>query len=123
MDDDLRQPLKRRSFLSRLLAARPTALRAATVSCIAALAGIGVWAVATHEPYGGEPVVHMRIDTSDPIVTSSLNKPAPQQQPPSQNGNETDPDAAPDEELDVGANTEVIDLTHLASPEAKRNGE
>lgn len=123
MDDDLRQPLKRRSFLSRLLAARPTALRAATVSCIAALAGIGVWAVATHEPYGGEPVVHMRIDTSDPIVTSSLNKPSPQQQPPSQNGNETDPDAAPDEELDVGANTEVIDLTHLASPEAKRNGE
>jgi hypothetical protein len=78
MDDDLRQPLKRRSFLSRLLAARPTALRAATVSCIAALAGIGVWAVATHEPYGGEPVVHMRIDTSDPIVTSSLNKPEPQ---------------------------------------------
>ena len=86
MDDDLRQPLKRRSFLSRLLAARPTALRAATVSCIAALAGVGVWAVATHEPYGGQPVVHMQIDTSDPIVTSSLNKSEPQEQEPSQTG-------------------------------------
>jgi hypothetical protein len=119
MDDDLRQPLKRRSFLSRLLAARPTALRAATVSCIAALAGIGVWAVATHEPYGGEPVVHMRIDTSDPIVTSSLNKPEPQQPPTAPAGNEAGADTAPDEELDVGANTEVIDLTHLASPRSK----
>jgi hypothetical protein len=123
MDDDLRQPLKRRSFLSRLFAARPTALRAATVSCIAALAGVGVWAVATHEPYGGQPVVHMQIDTSDPIVTSSLNKPEPQEQDPSETGNQTGGDTAGNGQLDSDGGTEVIDLTHLASRQARRDGE
>jgi polysaccharide deacetylase 2 family uncharacterized protein YibQ len=123
MDDDLRQPLKRRSFLSRLFAARPTALRAATVSCIAALAGVGVWAVASHEPYGGQPVVHMQIDTSDPIVTSSLNKPEPQEQDPAETGNQTGGDTAGNGQLDSDGGTEVIDLTHLASRQARRDGE
>jgi len=102
MENDLRQPLKRRSFPARWLAARPSALRATSLACITALGGIAGWLVVSHEPYGGEPVVHMRIDTSDPIVTSSVKNPASRSQ------------ANSDDELqDTGADTPVIDLSDL----------
>ena len=124
MDDDLRQPLKRRSMLSRLFSARPSALRTATVSCIAALAALGTWAVVTHEPYGGEPVVHMQIDTSDPIVTSSLNKPAGNIEPGTGAAGASEETAeGGDEQIDVGANTEVIDLSNLGSRGEPVDGE
>jgi polysaccharide deacetylase 2 family uncharacterized protein YibQ len=109
MENDLRQPLKRRSLWQRLLSSRPSALRAVSLVSIAGLAGLGSWLVLTHEPHGGEPVVHMRIDISDPIVTSSLNKPA--ERKPNQQ-------SAPDEQADpaeTGSDTPVIDLSELGS--------
>ncbi len=122
MDDDLRQPLKRRSFLSRMVSARPSTLRATTVGCIVALAGVGVWAVATHEPYGGQPVVHMQIDTSDPIITSSLNK-SSQPDDPLLAEAEPSPAAEDDEApMDIGANTEVIDLSNLSVSKGNSTG-
>ncbi len=122
MEDDLRQPLKRRSWISRILSSRPSALRAATVTSIAALAAVGAWAVVTHEPYGGEPVVHMRIDTSDPVVTSSVSPPAAE----AAAGNGSDAgesgDPALDAPADLGANAEVIDLSGLG-PRGATDGE
>ncbi len=106
MENDLRQPLKRRSLLARWLSTRPSALRATSLACITLLGGIAGWLVVSHEPYGGEPVVHMRIDTSDPIVTSSVKQPADRSQ-------------ANNEEVlqDTGADTPVIDLSDLDSSE------
>ena len=115
MEDDLRQPLKRRSWIARLLSSRPSALRAATVSSIAALAALGTWAVFTHEPYGGQPVVHMQINTSDPIVTSSVNPPAGEPGAASQSGNGSGAEGEEAEAEDLGANAEVIDLSDLGT--------
>lgn len=108
MENDLRQPLKRRSLPARLLSARPSALRATSLACITVLGGMAGWLVVSHEPYGGEPVVHMRIDTSDPIITSSVKIPTVKSQMDAEAG---------DEEIsqDVGADTPVIDLSDLGS--------
>ena len=104
MENDLRQPLKRRSLPARWLSARPSALRATSLACITVLGGIAGWLVVNHEPYGGEPIVHMRIDTSDPIVTSSMKNPAAG----SQTTNE-------DNSQDTGADTPVIEMSDLDS--------
>jgi len=108
MENDLRQPLKRRSLPARLFSARPSALRATSLACITLLGGLAGWLVVSHEPHGGEPVVHMRIDTSDPIITSSVKKPAAKSQASAE---------ADSEELsqDTGADTPVIDLSELGS--------
>ena len=108
MENDLRQPLKRRSFPARLLSARPSALRATSLACITVLGGLAGWLVVSHEPYGGEPVVHMRIDTSDPIVTSSVKKPAATSQMDAEAGNQ-------EMTQDTGADTPVIDLSELGT--------
>ncbi len=108
MENDLRQPLKRRSLPARLLSTRPSALRATSLAFITVLGGLAGWLVVSHEPYGGEPVVHMRIDTSDPIVTSSVNKPANGTQQGAPAGDET-------MSQDTGADTPVIDLSELGS--------
>ncbi len=100
MENDLRQPLKRRSFPARWLAARPSALRATSLVCITVLGGIAGWLVVSQEPYGGEPVVHMRIDTSDPIVTSSVKN-------PDAGSHANNADSV----QDTGADTPVIDLS------------
>ena len=108
MENDLRQPLKRRSFPVRLLSARPSALRATSLACITVLGGLAGWLVVSHEPYGGEPVVHMRIDTSDPIITSSVKKPAATSQMDEEAGNQ-------EMTQDTGADTPVIDLSELGT--------
>jgi len=108
MENDLRQPLKRRSVWARLLSSRPSALRTASFASIAALCALGGWLVFTHEPYGGEPVVHMRIDTSDPIMTSSLSKPSGNQNTAAAEEEQSDP-------VETGADTPVIDLSELGS--------
>ena len=108
MENDLRQPLKRRSFPARLLSARPSALRATSLACITVLGGLAGWLVVSHEPYGGEPVVHMRIDTSDPIITSSVKKPAATSQIDAEAGNQ-------EMTQDTGADTPVIDLSELGT--------
>ncbi len=108
MENDLRQPLKRRSLPARLLSARPSALRATSLACITVLGGMAGWLVVSHEPHGGEPVVHMRIDTSDPIITSSVKKPGAKSLQDTDTG---------EEELsqDTGADTPVLDLSDLGS--------
>lgn len=108
MENDLRQPLKRRSFPASLLSARPSALRATSLACITVLGGLAGWLVVSHEPYGGEPVVHMRIDTSDPIITSSVKKPAATSQMDAEAGNQ-------EMTQDTGADTPVIDLSELGT--------
>ncbi|MGI9515363.1 MAG: divergent polysaccharide deacetylase family protein [Anderseniella sp.] len=108
MENDLRQPLKRRSLPARLLSTRPSALRATSLACIAVLGGLAGWLVINHEPHGGEPVVHMRIDTSDPIVTSSVKTPAAGRHEDAQAGDDTI-------SQDTGADTPIIDLSELGS--------
>jgi len=107
MENDLRHPLKRRSLPARWLSARPSALRATSLACIALLGGVAGWLVLSHEPYGGEPVVHMRLDMSDPVITSSVTPPA-RPQP------DADPDSA-EMSADNGADTPLIDLSELGS--------
>jgi len=110
MENDLRQPLKRRSLPARWLSGRPSALRATSLACITVLGGLAGWLVVSHEPYGGEPVVHMRIDTSDPIITSSVKNPAAGSQANLDANNE-------DTSQDTGADTPVIDLSDLGNRE------
>jgi polysaccharide deacetylase 2 family uncharacterized protein YibQ len=107
MENDLRHPLKRRSLPARWLSARPSALRATSLACIALLGGIAGWLVLSHEPYGGEPVVHMRLDMSDPVITSSVTQPARPQ-------TDADPDSA-EMSSENGADTPLIDLSELGS--------
>ncbi len=114
MEHDLRQPLRRRSLIARIASARPSALRSASFTCIAGLAGLATWLVISHEPYGGEPVVHMRIDTSDPIVTSSLSDQQQRDNQPASQENAATEDAA-DNAAETGSDTPVIDLSELGS--------
>ena len=82
--------MHRRSLRERLAALRPSGLMLATLFTIG-MFGAGItWAVKTDGGSSGEPVVVMKIDQSDPIVTSSVEKPQ-----------EEEPQAASEPEEDV----------------------
>ena len=64
----------------------------------------------------------MQIDTSDPIITSSLNK-SSQPDDPLLAEAEPSPAAEDDEApMDIGANTEVIDLSNLSVSRGNSTG-
>lgn len=70
--DELRQPLRRRSLKEKLRGLRPSALMTASVVVFGCFAAAGVWAVKTNPENAGEPVVTVKIERVDPIVTSSV---------------------------------------------------
>src|SRR5829696_2288353 len=72
--DELRQPLKRRSFRERLWAKRPSALAAASLVLALSFVGVGQWLIRTPYPFGGEPVLVLAIPPAQEIKTSSLDK-------------------------------------------------
>ena len=75
IDDDLRQPLRRKNWRDRLRDLQPTPLRAATFLVIAATFGVGTWLYANDDPHLGEPVVHLKIEPLNPLETASLPPP------------------------------------------------
>ena len=79
IDDDLRQPLKRRSLGDKLAWMRPSALRSISVLSVLAAAGFAAWAVNAGDPSAGEPMVTVAVERVDPTITSSLSKPKAQE--------------------------------------------
>ena len=81
LDDDLRQPLKRRRLSDKLSALKPSALQIATALTVVAGVGLAIWAVRYDDPLAGEPVVTVAVERSDPVITSSVKKPTEEAEP------------------------------------------
>jgi uncharacterized protein len=71
--DELRQPLKRRSLLTRLWAKRPSLIVLTYALTGAAIVAAGAWAVKTPNPLAGEPVVVVAIPPAAEITTGSTS--------------------------------------------------
>ena len=71
MDEDLRRPLRRKSWQDRLRAFWPSPLRAASCLLVISALALIVWLSQTHDPTLGEPVVHLRIEPLEPLATAS----------------------------------------------------
>jgi uncharacterized protein len=78
--DDLRQPLRRRSFGEKVWAKRPSLLALAYALATCGFASAGYWAVTTPNPFAGEPVVMAVVPPVEEIVTAST-APAPEAAP------------------------------------------
>ena len=77
MSDDLRQPLRRRSRLERVLARRPSLLK--TASAVAGVSGLvlAVWLVRLGPLPDSNLIARMKLQPVDPAITASVTKPAP----------------------------------------------
>ena len=64
----------------RLARLRPSLLKTATVLTIGCFATVAVWAVKTGDMRTGEPIVTVKVEHSDPVVTSSVT-PEPVEEP------------------------------------------
>lgn len=73
--DDLGAPLSRRGLIGRLKEIRISALRAAVIAIVCAVAGVLVWVGTNPDPHGGEPVVTLRIKEA-PAPTGAAAPPA-----------------------------------------------
>ena len=62
INEDLRQPLKKRRLRDRLAALKPSALQATAAACIFGFAGVAAWAVHNGDPMAGEPMVTVAIE-------------------------------------------------------------
>lgn len=104
--DELRQPLKRRGFLERFWAKRPSPLQSAFALAALGMAAGATALVRTPYPLGGEPVVVAAIPPAEELKTASIEA-APEMAEAEM------PDAAPpaDEEKieDFGAEPVIVD--------------
>jgi len=74
MADDLGAPLSRQGLIGRLRGMRVSALRAAVIVIMCALAGLFVWLGYNPDPLGGETVVVLRIKDA-PAATGDAVRP------------------------------------------------
>ncbi len=74
MQENLREPLKRRTLGDRLNRLKPTALQSASVVAGLAMLAGGVWLYFHDVPFAGEPVVAMKIRPLEKISTASTPK-------------------------------------------------
>ncbi len=81
MQDDLRQPLKRKTIGDRLRALTPSKLQTASALAIIAGASAIGWAYLQDAPNAGQPVVTMKIHPLEKIITATT----PPKQPATQN--------------------------------------
>jgi len=84
MQDNLREPLKRRTLSDRLSQLKPSGLQAVSGFVAIAMIIAGVWLYRHDVPFAGEPVVVMKIGPLEKISTAST---------PKQKGPEKSPDA------------------------------
>lgn len=71
--DELRQPLRKRSFKQRLWSRRPSLFAVSALSLAAAFFAGGVWLAMTPQPLAGEPVVVAAIPPAEEIITASTS--------------------------------------------------
>lgn len=72
LDEDLRQPLRRKTFRDRLKSLRPTPLRFATLAVLSGVAALAGWLAVLPDPPSAEPVVHLKIEPIEPVATASI---------------------------------------------------
>lgn len=108
--DELRQPLRKRSLGERLWARRPTALQLASVSFAVMLSGVAVWLIRTPQPFGGEPVVRLKIPPVSEVMTASVDKPEEAEAPAEKPAETTEPDIEilPDDRQAVQTDSAII---------------
>ena len=123
MQDDLRQPLKRKTITDRLRALTPSKLQSAsTFAIIAGASAIG-WIYLQDAPFAGEPVITMKIHPLEKIVTAST--PKKKQPEPTDNTNDIPPepdpaDVAADRALVSGQKVAIIERPGLKTARALR---
>lgn len=71
MDDNLRNPLKRRTLADRLSKLKPSALQSVSGLVVLAMLVGGVWLYRQDVPLAGQPVVAMKISPLEKIPTAS----------------------------------------------------
>jgi uncharacterized protein len=82
MDEDLRQPLRRRSWRDQLQPLWPTPLRLVTGLALASALALAIWLNKNYDPRLGTPVVHLQIEPLTPSQTASVTPVAPDDKPP-----------------------------------------
>jgi uncharacterized protein len=70
--DELRQPLRKRTFSERLWAKRPGSLAAASALALAGYLVLGLWLVRVPHPFAGEPVVIAAVPPAEEVQTASI---------------------------------------------------
>jgi uncharacterized protein len=70
--DELRQPLRKRTFSERLWAKRPGSLAAASALALAGYLVLGLWLVRAPHPFAGEPVVIAAVPPAEEVQTASI---------------------------------------------------
>ncbi len=112
MQDDLRQPLKRKTIRDRLRALTPSKLQlASTIAVVVGASAMG-WAYMQDAPFAGEPVITMKIHPLEKIVTASTPKKKPTEpvEPENTIPPEPDPvDLAADRAIIYGQKVAIID--------------
>ncbi len=73
--DELRQPLRKRSFRERVWSKRPSAFAIASVSLLALFVTGGIWVSRIPHPFAGEPVVVAAIPPAEELKTASTTAP------------------------------------------------
>ncbi len=123
IDDDLRQPLKRRKFRDKLAWMRPSALRGVSILVLVASAGLAAWAVRTGDSSAGEPMVTVAVERVDPTITSSLSKPQEPEQQEETAEAEPEPDdplPEPSDETIAADELELQQQVAITQPSQKR---
>ena len=95
MQDDLRQPLKRKTISDRIRALTPSKLQTASAFAIIAGASAIAWTYLQDVPFAGQPVITMKIHPLEKIVTASTpkKKQPVQEQPERTNDIPPEPDS------------------------------
>ncbi len=74
MQENLQQPLKRKTLKDRLNRLKPSALQATSSLAVIAMLTGGVWLYRHDIPFAGQPVVVMKIHPLEKISTASTPK-------------------------------------------------
>lgn len=77
MDENLRQPLKRRTIRDRLNQFKPSALQAVSSAVLVSAITVGVWFYQHDVPFAGEPVIAIKIHPLEKISTAKTPKKKP----------------------------------------------
>ncbi len=70
--DELKQPLRQRSWRERIKSLMPSALQVTSTLTVLAGAGAITWALTAGVPMTGEPVVRMKLKPVDPMTTATV---------------------------------------------------
>jgi len=110
MQENLQQPLKRKTLKDRLSRLKPSALQATSVLMAIAMLGAVTWLYRHDIPFAGQPVVVMKIHPLEKISTASTPKENP---PPDQAATNNSISPEPDP-IDLAADQAEVSRQRIA---------